>query len=132
MIIGVGIDIVNIERIERSWKRFGDRFLKKIFTVEEIKHADKYTNQQKKTAHFAKRFAAKEAFVKAIGQGFVGISLQDIEVANNHSNQPFINLTGGALHKINATYGVDKVQINLSLSDEGHLATAIVIISYLK
>src|SRR5271154_147593 len=95
MIVGIGIDIVNIERIEKLLEKSGEQFLKKIFTPEEIKIAEKYKGK-KYAAYFAKRFAAKEAVVKAFGTGIGKIEFREISVEKEKSGKPVIKLKGKA------------------------------------
>ncbi|MGZ8372429.1 MAG: holo-ACP synthase, partial [Rhodoplanes sp.] len=94
MIIGIGTDIVDIRRIERTIARFGERFLDRIFTAKERARAERRANR---VPTYAKRFAAKEACAKALGTGFrKGVFFRDIGVVNLASGQPTLSLTGGA------------------------------------
>jgi holo-[acyl-carrier protein] synthase len=128
MIIGIGSDIVDIARIEAVLKKFPQRFLKRVFTQseQETAHAS-----LKASASYAKRFAAKEAFVKAIGTGFRhGISWQDIEVINLKGGQPSLNLKGAAQRYLNnLTPQSMLAHIHLSIADSSTLAHAMVVIS---
>ena len=91
-IFGIGTDIINIKRINNSIKRGGDNFKKKIFSDREISYCERKKNP---SAFYAKRFAAKEAFTKALGTGIgKGISLKDIEVFNDTTGKPNIKLKG--------------------------------------
>jgi len=91
-IFGIGTDIINIKRINNSIKRGGYNFKKKIFSDKEINYCERKKNP---SAFYAKRFAAKEAFTKALGTGIrKGISLRDIEIFNDSSGKPNIKLTG--------------------------------------
>tara|TARA_B100001123_G_C15324510_1_gene1029060 strand:+ start:1675 stop:2067 length:393 start_codon:yes stop_codon:yes gene_type:complete len=128
MIIGVGSDIIDITRIDNTIKRFGNRFINRCFTKIEI---DKSNQRNNRSSSFAKRFAAKEAFSKALGTGFSqGVFFKDIGVINNINGKPNIKLTGNALTRYNklAPKG-KKLSINITLTDENNLAYAMVIIS---
>ena len=128
MIIGIGNDLINISRIERTIERFGDRFIQRIFTEEEQITSAKRTL---KIASYAKRFAAKEACSKALGSGFrKGVFWQDMGVVNLLSGKPTMNLTGGALKRLKEITPEGQVaQIDLTLTDEPPMAEAFVIIS---
>ena len=121
-IIGIGIDLVDCARIENSIERFGDRFLKRIFTEGEIA----YSQSMKFSArHLAARFAAKEALSKAFGTG-IGKSMgwRDLDVQKKESGEPFVVLTGGA-EKMARERGVGKVWISLSHTEQSGMATII-------
>jgi holo-[acyl-carrier protein] synthase len=128
MIIGIGSDIVDIRRIERVLARHGDRFILRIFTeIERVKAERRSTRVET----YAKRFAAKEACAKALGTGFrEGVFWRDLGVVNLPSGQPTMKLTGGALERLQAITpeGCD-VRIDVSLTDEGPMAQALVVIS---
>src|SRR5450759_1370233 len=95
MIIGIGSDLCNIERIERSLNRWGDKFLKRVFT--DTERAKGASRPHTTASTLAKRFAAKEAFSKAVGTGFRrGVFMKDIGVVNLPSGAPSLRLTGGA------------------------------------
>ena len=128
MIIGIGNDLINISRIERTIERFGDRFIQRIFTEEEQIKSEK---RKLKIASYAKRFAAKEACSKALGSGFrKGVFWQDMGVVNLLSGKPTMNLTGGALKRLKEITPEGQVaQIDLTLTDEPPMAEAFVIIS---
>lgn len=122
MIIGLGTDIVEIERIRAMIERYGESFLKRCFTADEIAYADKYRDA---AVRFAGRWAAKEAVVKVLGTGFVkGITFHDIEVLPLDSGQPFIRLSGGA-HEIAAGMGISSVLITISHAKLYATATAV-------
>jgi holo-[acyl-carrier protein] synthase len=130
MIIGLGSDVVDVRRIGRTIERHGERFLTRIFTAAERAKAEKRANR---VETYAKRFAAKEACSKALGTGFRrGVFWRDMGVVNLPSGRPTMQLTGGALKRLQAITpaGCD-VQIDVSLTDEGPHAQAIVIISAL-
>ena len=128
-IFGIGTDIVNIKRIENLLKDKGNKFKEKYFSKNEIKYCDK---KKFKAAFYAKRYAAKEAFSKALGVGFTkGIVLKNIEVLNNRSGKPVINLRHGTLAFFKKKLKNKKFQIDLSLSDDKPWAQATVIITYI-
>tara|TARA_B110000116_G_C16614088_1_gene480782 strand:+ start:394 stop:780 length:387 start_codon:yes stop_codon:yes gene_type:complete len=126
MIIGIGIDLVDITRIKIISKK-NSNFLKKIFTKNEILYCGK-----KKTSSncFAKRFAAKEAFVKAIGEGFRdNINFINIEIKNSKKGKPFIYLSKKIISKIKKKLKINNLYIYLSISDEKKYAIANVVIT---
>ena len=127
MIIGIGNDLCNIERIEKTLEKFGERFEHRVFTETEIALA----RRRRRTAEtYAKRFAAKEAMSKALGTGFSqGVFMKDIGVVNAPSGAPTLKLTGGALKRLNGMIPEGyKAAIHLTLTDEPPLAQAQVII----
>ncbi len=128
MIIGLGSDIVDIRRIEKTLERFGDRFVRRIYTVTEQNKSDRRANR---AASYARRFAAKEACSKALGTGFRrGVYWRDLGVVNLPSGKPSIKLTGGALKRLEElTPEGMSAQIDLSITDDDPLAQAIVLIS---
>tara|TARA_B100000212_G_scaffold272728_1_gene212155 strand:+ start:89 stop:508 length:420 start_codon:yes stop_codon:yes gene_type:complete len=128
MILGIGNDIVSVERIENLLDKFGERFIKKVFTKEEETRSLK---NLKPAAALAKRFAAKEAAWKALGdQKQIGINWKDMGVRNNKSGKPFLELTGKAAEQLKKLTPENMVaRIDLSLSDELPYAQAFVIIS---
>ena len=128
MILGIGNDIVSVERIESLLDKFGERFIKKVFTKEEETRSLK---NSKPAASLAKRFAAKEAAWKALGdQRQIGINWKDMGVRNNKSGKPFLELTGKAAEQLKKLTPENMVaRIDLSLSDELPYAQAFVIIS---
>jgi len=128
MIIGLGSDIIDARRIARTIERFGDRFLDRIFTPAERAKADRRKNR---VETYAKRYAAKEACAKALGTGFrAGVFWRDLGVVNLPSGRPTMKLTGGALTRLQAvTPAGCEAQIDLTLTDEGPMAQAIVIIT---
>lgn len=130
MILGIGSDIVDIRRIEKLMMRFEARFIARCFTAAEQKAAEKRRPGGAHTATYAKRFAAKEALVKALGTGFSGgIVMKDIGVMNAPGGAPSIKLSGGALERLKAiTPKNHEAVIHVSLSDEPPLAKADVII----
>lgn len=131
MIIGTGSDLCNIERIQASLDRFGARFENRAFTELEIAKADRRPHTR--AATFAKRFAAKEAFSKAVGTGFkAGVFLKDIGVVNSPSGAPTLALTGGAKARLDAiTPDGHVAKVHLTLTDDHPWAFAMVIIEAL-
>jgi holo-[acyl-carrier protein] synthase len=128
MILGIGNDIIDIRRIEKSINRFGDRFLSRIFTATERKRSDRRAHR---AASYAKRFAAKEACSKALGTGLRhGVFWRDMGVVNLPSGRPTLVLTGGALLRLQAMTPVGmRANIDLTITDDFPQAQAIVIIS---
>ncbi len=128
MILGLGLDIIDIRRIENTLERFGDRFTHRIFTETERSKADR---RRMRAATYAKRFAAKEACSKALGTGFRrGVFWRDLQVTNLPSGKPTMKLTGGAAVRLEELLpdGMTAV-IDLSMTDDHPLAQAMVIIS---
>jgi holo-[acyl-carrier protein] synthase len=132
LIIGIGSDLCNIERIERSLERFGERFLARVFTDAERAKAERRPFTAAGT--LAKRFAAKEAFSKAVGTGFKsGVFMKDIGVVNRPSGEPTLELSGGAKARLDAlTPQGHAVEVHLTLTDEHPWAQAFVIIEARK
>ena len=128
MIIGLGSDLCNIERIQNSLDRFGDRFLDRVFTEAEQAKAKKRPFTRAGT--LAKRFAAKEAFSKAVGTGFKrGVFMKDIGVVNKASGEPTLELSGGAKERLDAmTPPGHAARIHLTMTDDHPFALAVVII----
>jgi holo-[acyl-carrier protein] synthase len=128
MILGIGSDITDVRRVAKVIKRHGDRFLHRIFTETERARADRRKNR---VETYAKRFAAKEACSKALGTGMRGgVWWRDMGVVNRPSGQPTMKLTGGALRRLQAlTPSGHEARIDLTISDEGPMAIAYVIIS---
>ena len=128
MILGVGNDLCDIRRIEKSLERFGERFIQRVFTETEQKRSE---GRATRAASYAKRFAAKEACSKALGTGFRrGVFMRDRGVVNVRGGKPTLALTGGALSRLQElTPPGMTAQIDLTLTDEYPLAQAIVIIS---
>ena len=128
MILGIGSDLIDIRRVERTLDRFGERFINRIFT--EIER-EKSEGRKNRAESYAKRYAAKEACAKALGTGFRrGVFWRDLGVVNLPGGKPTMKLTGGALKRLQAiTPAGCGVTIDVSLTDEGPTAQAIVIIS---
>ena len=129
MILGTGVDTIDIRRIEASLARFGDRFTHRIYTELERKRAERRPDQR--AATYAKRFAAKEATSKALGTGLKkGVFWRDMGVANLPSGQPTMVLTGGAARRLaELTPAGYRPHIHVSLTDDYPLAVSFVIIS---
>ncbi len=132
MILGIGSDLTDIRRIEKTLERFGERFEKRVFTDGEIAKANRRAGAgpRIKAATLAKRFAAKEACSKALGTGIRGIRWREMEVANLPSGKPTLSLTGQAMERLQAlTPKGFAPQIDLSMTDDYPLAQAFVVIS---
>jgi holo-[acyl-carrier protein] synthase len=128
-ILGIGIDIINIKRVEKSLNKNNSRLKNKIFSSKEIE----YCKKKKKNTFscYAKRFAAKEAFSKAIGTGIKSdINFKNIEIINNNLGKPFILLKGKTKTFLKKKIKNKKYSINLSISDDFPWAQAIVIVTY--
>jgi holo-[acyl-carrier protein] synthase len=127
MIIGIGNDIVDIRRVEKTLARFGDRFCDRIFTDIEKKKSDK---RAQRAASYAKRFAAKEACSKALGTGFNrGVFWKDMGVVNELSGRPTMVLTGGALKQLQQLVPAGmSPKVHLTITDDFPYAQAVVII----
>src|ERR1700722_16009688 len=128
MILGLGNDLIDIRRIEKTIAKHGERFLSRVYTDIERAKSDR---RAQRAASYAKRFAAKEACAKALGTGLNhGVYWRDMGVVNLPGGAPTLALTGGALARLRAiTPPGHKAQINLSITDDFPLAQAIVIIS---
>ncbi len=129
IILGLGNDLCNIERIQSSLDRFGQRFIDRIFTPLEQARAER--RPLTRTGTYAKRFAAKEAFSKAVGTGFkAGVFMRDIGVVNLPSGAPTLVLTGGAAERLAfLTPKGHSALIHLTLIDDHPWAQAIVLIT---
>ena len=128
MIVGLGSDLCNIERIQQSLDRFGDRFLQRSFT--EIERAKAARRPFTAAGTLAKRFAAKEAFSKAVGTGFKrGVYMKDIGTVNAPSGAPTLHLTGGAKARLDSlTPAGHEMRVHLTLTDDHPWAQAFVIL----
>tara|TARA_B100000809_G_scaffold245316_1_gene272140 strand:- start:418 stop:810 length:393 start_codon:yes stop_codon:yes gene_type:complete len=127
-IFGIGTDIVNIKRIEQSFKKKGNAFKNRIFSKKEIIYCEKNKNP---FPFYAKRFAAKEALSKALGTGIrKGVNFKNIEILNDSFGKPFIQLKGSTAIFLKKRIKSKKYFIYLSLSDDLPWAQATVIISY--
>ena len=132
MIIGIGSDLCNIERIQNSLDRFGDRFLNRVFT--ETERAKAARRPFTVAGTLAKRFAAKEAFSKAVGTGFKrGVYMKDIGVVNAPSGAPTLVLTGGARARLDALAPAGHaIDVHLTMTDDHPWAQAFVILAARK
>ncbi len=128
MILGIGSDLVDVRRIEQTLARHGERFIARIFTDIERATAER---RARRAETYAKRFAAKEACAKALGTGFrAGVFFRDMGVVNLPSGRPTMALTGGALARLAAiTPAGHTARIDVTITDEGPLAQAFVLIS---
>lgn len=128
MIIGIGNDLIDIQRIEKTLERFGERFINRLYTDIEKKKSER---RLQRAASYAKRFAAKEACSKALGTGLrQGVFWRDMGVINLPSGKPTMQLTNGALARLEKiTPDGMQAQIDLTITDDFPLAQAIVIIS---
>jgi holo-[acyl-carrier protein] synthase len=128
VIVGIGSDLCNIERIQTSLDRFGDRFIQRVFTDTERAKAEKRPFTRAGT--YAKRFAAKEAFSKAVGTGFkAGVYMKDIGVVNLPSGAPTLRLSNGAKARLDALTPQDhEIDIHLTMTDDHPWAQAFVIL----
>jgi len=129
VIVGIGNDLIDIRRIERTLERFGDRFLLRVFTDAERARAERRPGQR--AATYAKRFAAKEACSKALGTGLRhGVFWRDMGVVNLPTGRPTLKLTGGALRHLKGLLPDGfQPRIDLTLTDDFPIAEAVVIIS---
>ena len=127
MIVGIGSDLCDIERIERTLARYGERFIDRCFTETEQRRSDRRATRG---ASYAKRFAAKEACAKALGTGLRrGVFWRDMGVVNLPSGQPTMKLTGGAAERLRAILPPEtEPVIHLTITDEGAFAQAFVVI----
>ena len=128
MIIGIGSDLVDVRRIEKTLARHGERFVSRIFTAIERATAER---RARRSETYAKRFAAKEACAKALGTGLrAGVFWRDMGVVNLPSGRPTMKLTGGALMRLRSiTPEGCEARIDLTITDEGPIAQAFVVIS---
>ena len=130
MIIGIGSDLIDIRRVEKSLERFGARFTERCFT--EIERA-KSDGRKNRAASYAKRFAAKEACSKALGTGLAqGVFWKDMGVVNLPGGKPTMRLTGGALERLKQLLPErHEARIHITITDDFPLAQAFVIIEAL-
>ena len=131
MILGLGNDVIDIRRIERTIELYGDRFLNRIFTETERQRSDR---RRQRAASYAKRFAAKEACSKALGTGLrKGVYWRDMGVVNLPSGRPTLKLSGGAAAQLaRITPPGHEARIDLTITDDFPMAQAIVIISAVR
>ncbi len=128
MIIGIGTDLCDVRRIERTLERFGRRFTDRIYDTSEQDKAERRVNP---AASYAQGFAAKEACAKALGTGFrEGVFWRDMVVANHSSGKPYLVLSGGAKARLEGLVPADmEARIDVSQTDEHPMAHAMVVIS---
>lgn len=128
MIVGIGSDLIDIRRIERTLERFGERFTHRVFTDIERQKSDR---RKERAASYAKRFAAKEACSKALGTGLsMGVAWREMGVVNLPSGQPTLALTGGAAQRLEALRPAGfRLEIHLTITDDFPMAQAFVILS---
>lgn len=122
LIVGCGIDLIKIERIEKIIRRWGDNFIFRIFTPLEREYCEK--KKGNKYQSYAGKFAAKEALLKALGLGLGGVNWKEIEIINNELGQPIID-TSGKLKNIVLTKGVSKYFITISHTKEYAIAEVV-------
>jgi holo-[acyl-carrier protein] synthase len=127
MIIGIGNDLIDINRVERVLERHGERFIQRVFTPIEIRKSER---RRMRAASYAKRFAAKEACAKALGTGMsAGVFWRDMGVVNMPSGKPTMALTGGAAKRLQSLLPAGHTAvIHVTITDEFPLAQAYVII----
>lgn len=130
MIIGIGADLADIRRIEKTLERFGERFTNRVFTETERARSDK---RAARAASYAKRWAAKEACSKALGTGIrMGVAWREMGVVNLPSGQPTLELKGGAAERLSALIPADHIpKIHLTITDDAPYAQAFVVIEAL-
>ena len=130
MILGIGTDLCDIRRIEKSLERFGERLIQRLFTELEQTKANR---RQNPASSYAQSFAAKEACAKALGTGFrQGVFWRDMAVHNHPTGQPFLKLSGGALARLQVlTPDGMKAVVHITQTDEYPMANAVVIIEAL-
>jgi len=128
IVLGLGNDMIDIRRIDRSLARWGERFVRRVFTETEIAKSERRANR---AASYAKRFAAKEACSKALGTGFnQGVYMRDLGVSNLKSGKPRMILTGGAADRLVAITPDGMIaRIDLTITDDDPWAQAIVMIT---
>lgn len=130
MIVGIGADLADIRRIEKTLDRFGDRFVRRVFTEVEQAKSDK---RRERAASYAKRWAAKEACSKALGTGLrMGVAWREMGVVNLRSGKPTMALTGGAAERLNRLIPDGRVpRIHVTITDDQPYAQAFVVIEAL-
>jgi len=111
MIVGIGVDIVEVARIRRAVDRYGDRFLRRVFTEREVRYCKRCVRPEQR---FATRFAAKEAALKALGVGWrMGVRFTEVEVTNNELGAPSVAFSGRAL-ELSRRLGAERIHVSLS------------------
>ena len=129
MILGVGIDLLDIKRVEKLYLTHPERFVKRILSYKEMKD---FENSKNKTNFLAKKFCAKEAFSKAIGTGIGrGINFTDIAIKNDILGKPIIELSSSGCETIEKLFNLNfkNIKFNISITDESHYINSIVIAS---
>lgn len=121
MIVGTGIDLIEVRRIADSLQRFGERFVRRIFTEDEARYCEPALNRAER---YAARFAAKEAGMKALGTGWRGVAWRDIEVRRLRSGQPTLVFSGRAA-ELAEKYGVKRASLSLSHTAQHAIAHVI-------
>ncbi|MFT4718476.1 MAG: holo-[acyl-carrier protein] synthase [Rickettsiales bacterium] len=129
MILGLGLDIVKTSRIDAIYSKLGNNFLDRIFAKSEIDRMKYFSSNKKKLEFLSKRFAAKEAFSKALGVGIGQIKFNEIEIYNDQNGKPEIRKTAKINLLVKDLFTVKDYQINLSITDDAGIAQAIVILS---
>jgi holo-[acyl-carrier protein] synthase len=131
MILGIGTDLVDLRRIERTLARFGARFCARVFTQEERERCERSATR---VGRYGQRYAAKEACAKALGTGFrEGVAWRDIEVRSLSSGKPVLCLKGGALRRLaRMTPGGMIARLDVTMTDEPPMAHAVVVISAVR
>jgi holo-[acyl-carrier protein] synthase len=127
MIIGIGNDIIDIRRVEKTLERYGERFIGRIFTEVEVRKSER---RRQRAASYAKRFAAKEACAKALGTGMsAGVFWRDMGVVNLPSGKPTMALTGGAAERLRRLMpDGHRAEIHVTITDDFPMAQAFVVI----
>ncbi len=121
MIYGIGIDLVDVQRIERALQRWGERFERRVFSNREIAYCRKHARP---SIHYGGRFAAKEAFIKSLG-GLPGLAMRDIEVLNDHAGKPVLE-PNAAVRAVLEERGIRRVVLSVTHTD--HQAAALVVL----
>ncbi|MCR4437634.1 MAG: holo-ACP synthase [bacterium] len=122
MVVGVGIDIIEIARVDEQVRRHGERFLTRVFAPEEVAYCERMAHRAQ---HYAVRFAAKEATFKALGTGWQdGLSWQDVVLVNDHQGKPSVSLRGRA-KELAERQGVTQVHVSVSHSKESAAAVVV-------
>ncbi len=129
MIVGTGIDLINISRVEKVFYKFGNIFTNKILTHFENNIFNNLNLSKDKIAYLAKRFAAKEAFAKALGEGIgKNVGFKDIEIRRDEKKKPYISYSNKLKDYMNLKYNTKVIYCHLSIADTQNLATAYVVI----
>ena len=128
MIFGIGVDCVETKRIEKLLNQFDEKAVNRLFTQEEQNRAEKASFPEDRIRTFAKRYAAKEAFSKALGTGIGAIDFKDVEVINSASGAPILKLSEKGQKLLLEKTGSNQTRLHLSLSDEREIAVAFVVI----